>query len=299
MRFAKGPPIAMLLFCASLPRVCQAQLLSCTVSTTGVQFRTEAEADPIGDVLFRCALAQQPPAGQSYAIADSIQIFLNTNIVNRVIAAPGDAVTTDAVLIINGNDAPPTATSTLGGPANNVPVPQFGQLAVVPNFGLTTNGLEWDGVQIPIPNAKAPDGTTFPSETTIRITNVRCNPIQLGGVGSLIALYSAAVSDAAQVQGIEKITPLGILSQGLAGKTTAAPTLAQCQQLNIVNGIVSGPPTFTVTFTEGFEYAFRPLGQPSTDQGVHTGEDGYPTPGIGANGGGADQGTRLVLNLAN
>jgi hypothetical protein len=127
MRFPGLPRSFLLLLCLLPARLCHAQLLSCTVSTAGIKFRPEALADPIGDVLLQCVTSQQPPAGQSYVIANSLQIFINTSLANRTGIA-GNASMTDAVLVINGNDAPPTTASTLGGPAGNVPVPQFGQL---------------------------------------------------------------------------------------------------------------------------------------------------------------------------
>src|SRR5258708_4875010 len=123
MRLLGDLKTGLLCACLLMPHVASAQLLSCTVNTAGVKFRPEALADPVGDILLQCLASQPTPAGQSYLTAN-VQIFLNTAISNRIGVGGGDA-TNDAVLIINENHSPPTVDSTLGGPAANVPVPQF------------------------------------------------------------------------------------------------------------------------------------------------------------------------------
>ena len=237
----------------------------------------------------------QPVAGQSY-ITGEVNIDLNTNIVNRL-GVGGNANTTDVVLTINDNDADPTLTSTLGGPQGNVPVPQYGVLTGV-------NALQWSGVQIPIPGATLSDGSIFPSETTLRVTNIRANALLLGvastGVPTPITLRTAAVTDSAPIlppNGTGSYVLSGKVSQGLSPGIVQGVTLPQCQTENMVNGQVSGPPSFTVPVGEGQANSFRPLGQPTFAAPPHSGEDGYQTPGIGANGGGADQGTRLALTF--
>lgn len=274
--------------------LCEGQQLSCVVTAPEAPpLRTEGLSEPIGDLIIKCLGSGQAPSGQSYLTGD-IQLKLNTNVVNRLGVA-GNQDTTDAVLVINDNNAPPTTNSTLGGPASNVPVPQFGKLT-------KSFELEWGAVQIPIPGAKAPGGTTFPSVTTIRITNVRCNAFLLGFSSTLVptqvTVASLAIADAAKIQGTVNQVLSGLSSPGMFSGSENA-TLAQCQSQNIVNGRVTGPPTLTVNIYQASANVFRPLGQPSLVGAPHSSEDGYPTPGIGANGGGADQGTRILLRFNN
>ncbi len=281
-----------------LPSGAVAQILSCTTSATGVKFRPESLTDLIGDVLVECVTSGAAPPGQSYLTTD-IRVAINTNLTNRIGVAGGE-FTSDAVLIVNENHAPPVIGSTLGGPAGNQPVPQLGEFISNDNRVLV-NSLQWPGVQLPIPGARAPDGRTFPSRTRLRITNLRVNPSQLGVSStfgeSQVQLATITIADAAVVPGATEQLVLGTLKRSYTLQTSFQPprTLPQCVSQNIVNGSVSGTPTFNITLTEGFEYAFRPLGEPSTGRGVHTVESGYPIPGLGANGGGAEHGTRLAL----
>ncbi|HYL72928.1 MAG TPA: hypothetical protein VEU96_01930, partial [Bryobacteraceae bacterium] len=270
--------------------VAVSQPLSCSVKASSLKFRAEGVTDLLGDVTFRCDPGPQPVSGQPYVTGD-LTIFINTNLSNRIGVAGG---ATDAVLIANENNAvPPSAVSTVA-TAQIAPGPQYGSLC-------GPNCLKWSGVKVPNPGATAPDGSTFPSPTILRITNLRANPSLLGfsptGPTSIF-LFGAGLADAAKVQIVDPQKELGSVQQGLIVKTTSA-TLCQDLTLNIVNGAVSGPPTFTVGLTEGFEYAFRPLGNPSSAQGVPAGESGYPTPGLGANNGGANQGTRFLIRFSN
>ena len=272
--------------------VAASQPLRCSVKGSSLKFRAESVTDLLGDVTFRCDPGPQPVSGQPYITGD-LTIFLNTSLSNRIGVA-GAASTTDAVLIANENNAsPPSSISTLG-PSQTAPGPQYGLLC-------GGNCLKWSGVKIPNPGATAPDGSSFQSPTILRITNLRANPSQLGfsNTGPVsIVLFGAGIADAAKVQIVDPQPELGSVQQGLIVKTTSA-TLCQDLSLNIVNGAVNGPPTFTVGLTEGFEYAFRPLGKPTSAQGVPAGESSYPTPGVGANNGGANQGTRFLIRFSN
>ena len=266
------------------------QPLSCSVTTSALKFRAAGTADLMGDVIFQCVPGPRPVSGQSY-ISGDVTIFINTNVTSRL-TGNGDS---DAVLVINENHTMPSHTSTLGGPDKNLPVPQFGHIC-------GANCLQWSGVQIPAPGGTARDGTTFASRTTLRITNMRLSGGQLGVSSTLtptqVVLFGAGIADAAQIQGVDGLQLLGSVTPAL--RTTVSPgTLCSDQTQNIVNGAVSGPPTFSVRFIESFEYAFRPLGQPSSSRGIPAGESGYPTPGFGTNGGSADQGTRLMLRINN
>lgn len=278
--------IALLLLCG----VAISQPLSCSVKASSLKFRAESVTDLLGDVTFRCDPGPQPVSGQPYVTGD-LTIFLNTSLSNRIGVA---GVATDAVLIANENNAvPPSSISTVA-PSQNAPGPQYGLLCGV-------NCLKWSGVKIPNPGATAPDGSSFQSPTILRITNLRANPSQLGfsttGPVSIV-LFGAGIADAAKVQIVDPQPELGSVQQGLRTSVTPA-TLCQDLSLNIVNGAVNGPPTFTVGLTEGFEYSFRPLGNPTSAQGVPAGESSYPTPGVGANNGGANQGTRFLLRFSN
>jgi len=288
-----APALAVVLLLIAI--TASAQPLSCTYRTNSVVFRAESISDPIGDVFIQCLAGPTPATGQSYLTSD-VQIFLTTNAANRIISN-ASAITTDAVLIVNENHAAPTVASTLGGPNGLLPRPQLGELTGV-------NMIKWSGVRIPLPGAVAPDGSRFPSRTSIRITNLRVNPNQLGlsstGVPTTVSLFGLSVADTAAIQGGTDQVLLGtVQASNLLTSSVAAAGLSACRTMNVVGSAVNGPPTFTVRLTEGFAYAFRPLGTPVTDQAPHPGEAGYPIPGLGANGGTATQGTRIMLVLNN
>ena len=110
------------------------------------------------------------------------------------------------------------------------------------------------------------------------VTIVVTNPVVNVGVGisGLSANYRNAANDG----------PIGVLTE------------LQCVSQNIVDGAVSGVPTFHVRLMEGFTSPLRILGTPQFTPGPADGEAGYPAPGSGA-GGGATQGTRILLRFFN
>lgn len=281
-----------------------AQVLECTSSVTQVNARSESFAERVSDVLLSCQTTDPGPPGQSYLTTD-IRLALSTNMTNRVVVTGdpdrGEPDRVDAILVINDNHADPTVLSTLGGPAGSVPMPQYAE--VISGSFVQTNSLRWTGVQLPIPGAVTPDGKHFPSRTRIRITNLRVDP-NFTGVSSFftdvqVQISTLTVANSAPLEP----DPQKVVATVKRSLDTSArgdfSSLSQCEATNLVDGRVSGPPTFTYTFRELFASAFRPLGEPSTDGGILPGEAGYPTPGVGVNGGGADQGTRLALYVQN
>jgi len=274
--------------------------LNCNVSTTTVTFRPETYSDLIGDVIIQCTANSASPAGQIYITGD-VELNFSTNLTNRS-GVLGSSTLSDGVLIINENHGTPTKDSTPGGSSLNVPLPQYGD-AKSPNPG-QFNVLRWSAVKIPIPGAKPATGPAFPSRTTLRVTNLRAN-VNLIGVSttftSNILLNAASVADAGKIPGANSTLVLAAVraTDVLDWSLPKLVTLPQCQSQNLDNtGKISGSPTFSIHVGEGFAAAFRPLGQTSTDSGVHAGEDGYPT-GLGANGGGANQGTRIAVSIFN
>ena len=230
---------------------------------------------------------------------------MNANTTNRLLTTAG-ADATDAVLTINGNGGRPTRTSTLD-PVTRVPVPQYG-VAREEFIAGSGNLVIWAGVRVPIPETDRGDGTRFPLRTTIRITNMRGNVSQLGASATLVPtrvlIFALATQLGSPIRISTPVPTVGVVRNSLlvSLRSPANSSLAvglQCQSQNIAAGSVGGSPTFQVRAEEAFAAVFRPLGAPATSPPAGAVEAGYPTPDSGGNGGGADNGTRILIRFVN
>jgi hypothetical protein len=277
-------------------------VISCNSAAVPPLVRAEGMSELVGNIVLTCT--NTPPAAggtlQSYVVVN-FGDSLNVNISNNR-GLGGNPNLTDAVLVVNDNHctAPAAAGSTFGSCGavdGSVQDPQFGVLAA-------DNRLEWNQVAIPVPGGLRPgadssqpcsDGDVcFPAVTTIRLASVRANASQLG-------VPSSATFPSTQITSWLSIT----------GPTTLAVTnnvlnvAVPLPGLIVAGGepiaglqCVDGSSESTVTLTEGFATAFKTIGVPVFTPGQTQWESGYWAPGSN-NGGGASQGTRLMLRFFN
>ncbi len=251
----------------------------------------------------------------------SIQLSLNTAVSNRT-----DGVTSDAVLVVNGNNsylplgtselASPTTcggslTDPLDAPDQRFPCPQKGVLT-----GPST--ITWDNIMFPVPGApndlgalpaadingipicddffdQVSSDSCFDLTTTLRFTNVRGNAAALGAGGTIIA--TLGVTAFAAISVMTNQGAIGIILPGLL-TSVVGDGVFQC---------TAGTNVVAVTLQEGFAAAFKVLGSPGFPNGDNTTENGYPVltaniPGappqpVGATGGGASQATRFRIGF--
>ena len=251
----------------------------------------------------------------------SIQLSLNTAVSNRT-----DGVTSDAVLVVNGNNsylplgtselASPTTcggslTDPLDAPDQRFPCPQKGVLT-----GPST--ITWDNIMFPVPGApndlgalpaadingipicddffdQVSSDSCFDLTTTLRFTNVRGNAAALGAGGTIIA--TLGVTAFASISVLTNQGAVGIILQGLL-TSVVGDGVFQC---------TVGTEVVSVTLQEGFAASFKQLGTPGFVNGDNTTENGYPLltansseappQPVGATGGGASQATRFRIGF--
>jgi hypothetical protein len=306
--------LAHMLWAALLmPAVGRGQVITCSTSAIERKVRAEGLTELLGDIEAQCTLSRPGSIG-AYLTAD-VTLCMNTFLTNvRGFRSAPDL--TDAVLIVNENHAPPADSSTLGGPQGNVPVPQYGKGFSVndrcdPGEALSPvrapNALKWSGVRIPVPGADAGNGRLFPDPVTLRVTNMRVNANALGigasGSPALIFAKAFTITDSTGVPGLDPLLALAEVNRGFSVSVRSASGAGlargmQCQSQNITGVVVTGSPSFFVHVQELLPDTLRRLGLPATLFRTSSGEDGYPTPGVGANGGGATQGTRVAITFS-
>jgi hypothetical protein len=192
-----------------------------------------------------------------------------------------------------------------GGPYNGItnqlsPGPHFNVFQGIANGG--ANQINWQGVPIDAP------GTT--GTRIIRITNIRANACMLAGGSSLVP---TTITELIGVSGSQTIIINGplqtvaLIEKGLTSSINApvgAPSYQQCNNLNAFllqsgggNGTPDNPFFITITATEGFGAAFKPVsffqggfyGQNVLGTSYNT-ETGYTPIGVG----GLDQSGRFI-----
>ena len=278
----------------------QGTLTSCSSNAVPPIVRSEGLAEIVGDVILSCSTIGLP-SSESY-LKFNLSLALNVNVTNNRDFGAG-ANFTDAVLVTQENLGNPTTESEFGGQDPRFPLPRYGSLA-------SSNRLEWNGIDFPIPGGGDPP---LPSVITLRITNVRAR-VNIGSNPALRVEQSSAISAFISMTGpltvpiSNNVLNVGVPIEGLIegyrnalnnGPASLEGSL-QCVPQNISSGgAVQGPASFHVRVEEGFATAFKPLGQPTTTPGNSTNEAGFPTPGSGVNGGGANQGTRFMLQFFN
>jgi uncharacterized protein (TIGR03437 family) len=284
------------------PAGAAAQHLSCTLTTYPRNVRAEGVSELVGDIVLQCVQSRPSPSPSPY-LTSEVKLYLNTALTNRLHRSGGRDLT-DALLIVGENHAEPTASSVPGGPEREMPVPQYAE--VLDN---QPNALVWRGVQIPVPGALSPSGRRFPDPAILRITNVRADASSLG-IGlwrvacapssTRIVVFNFTLNDTVVLPGAVDQLDVAYLQPATSVRVRPGPhaDIPACRNLNITGGAVGGTPSFFIRFREGFADSFRPLGTPGTEPGQAS-EAGYPTPGLGAGGGGASQGSRLLVRLRN
>ena len=284
-------------------------LVTCSVTSVPPLVRAEGIAEIVGDIVVLCT-GTSPlglPITAPFVTMD-IFVSLNTEITNNVNFGAGSDVT-DAVLVINENNctAPSSVGATLegcGAADPRVQDPQFGRLGA-------KNRLEWRGVRVPVPGAPAdgdpvdcfaglpavppgaPASGCLPFTTTLRITSVRANPAGTFGVPSTPTFPSTQIT-----------AFLGISAHGFSVTNNvmnvAVPILGRTVGFSEpATGLLcqDGPVELSIDVREGFATAFKTNGTPTFTPGNTQWEAGYFAPGSNL-GGGASQGTRLLLRLS-
>jgi hypothetical protein len=231
-----------------------------TVAAVPPVVRAEGLADLQGDVIGLCSTTT--PGATAYSLATDVTLTLNVNVTNNRDYGLGVNLT-DAVLIINEQTANPPTISFVPGS------PMLGTLT-------NQNQLQWSGVTLPIPG----EGDSL----SIRIASLRGNvnalgfpPVSTPRVKANLAFSNSSITTT------NNPIDIGFSVQGLL------PTL-------LPGGVAT---SFNVRLSEAFAAAFKPLGAPTLQPALVQAEDGYPTPGSGVNGGGAGQGTRVVIRFLN
>jgi len=272
-RDARAVVLALVGAVCAAPQAAPATL-SCGVSSTPVLVRAEGIAELSADIVVSCTAASLE-AGEEYQRA-TLSLDLNVNATNNRGFGHGIDVT-DAVLVVNENNSTNgSAFSTLGGPNPRFPLPHYGRLA-------SARRLVWGQVNVPIPGA-----SNFPTTTTLRITNLRVNASQLD-------VTDPGVFPPPAVTAAVSLTGAGFLPVSNASVNVALPAPG----LNASIGAGPNPATFLVRLREGFQNAFKLLGDPSFTPGVPSREAGYPVFSSGVDGGGATQATRVRLGFDN
>ena len=215
---------------------------------------------------------------------------------------------TEAVVIINANHSTtpldasivPSTTST----DSRFPGPQYMRL-------LGNNLLEALGVQFPVPGAPndvndpggvdglcVGDGSEcFPFATTIRISNIRVNASVLALAAQVDAIVS--MTGPTTIPVFPNVLNIALPLIGLTWEVDGAP--ADDDSLVSGAGLLCETDSRhpTITLSEGFATSFKIIGVPTFTPGNTQVESGYFSPGSGATGGGATQGTRFKIWFLN
>ena len=235
--------------------------VTCTASAAAAPVRAAGVAEVLPDILLSCV-----PEGPSQSVprADlnlTISVTLNASVTNTV-SSNASGNTTDAVLVVNGNDCarPSSSGSTYGScgaPQVAVQDPQLGHLT-----GVTS--LTWANVSVPFPGSRQVAGTATrnPAASILRIRGIRANVSQLRLAGG--STSGASVAAALQLQSSSGVA-LRNASVRLAGPLSGIRLgLADAEPTAACGGDARG--TATLVVGEGFASAFR--SQTQTDPSV-------------------------------
>ena len=226
--------------------------VSCTASAAAAPVRASGVAEALPDILVNC-VAERP--SEPIPRADlklTISVTLNASVTNAIRTSEfGD--TTDAVLVVNGNDCPRPSSNgstygSCGAPLVAVQDPQLGRLT-----GVTQ--LTWADVSVPFPGSlpMAGAGRPNPTPAIVRIRGVRANVSQLRLAGG--STFGASVAAALQLQSSSGVVLRNAslrLANSLAGVRLGVADLEPTQACG---GDSRG--TATMIVREGFASAFR------------------------------------------
>jgi len=310
----------------------QSQLTCATNVTVTPALRAEGYTEQTGDITISCTGGVLPAVGATVPLVN-ITIFYNALVTSRLL--PVQSVnSSEALLLI---DEPGSALPGFGPslPQSLCPTPAAGCPAVA---GFTT-GTPFEvavqpGTTTPAFNVYqgvvAGNSVTFngvpvmPPTTTgsrvFRITNVRINANQLGGLsttGGQAVTASISISNPTSLSISQSFLNVGFVSPGLSASYGTAAGFTQCTGPN--------PPQLaqTITFQEQFSTAFKTRGfaqantanagqlfasqtQQNVPGGQYYSESNFILPNtaygagtLGTNPGLADYGTRLKATFNN
>ncbi len=294
--------------------------VNCSAFSVPTNVRSEGLAELFGDYRLECTNTGQngqPGLAFDDITPTNIEIELLNTEVTTSVDVGGDDNFTEAVLIINENNAfDPFATSVIAGACTagdaRFPCPQKGRL-------VGSRRIVWDNVQFPVPGAPntplAPpadcndatnpgaglDATAtgcHPRITRLRISNVRGNATVFGQGNSLPDLTarltitgptSISVDDAVKTLATPRIGLLATVGDPASG--------LQCIGLD--------DELTDINLEEGFASSFKTLGEPTFEAGGRIAESGYPVlednfagadpQANSGTGGGATQATRFRI----
>jgi hypothetical protein len=285
--------------------IVSAQALNCTLNGGNPPIlRAEGVAEAVGQAFISCQGGSALPQGSSVNRIN-IRVFLGSfNVTSRWIGGNSSQPMLESMLLIDdplpadqvwGHTSWPS-TLPCTAPYNPVNCGNvFAATLVAPN------AIEWRDIPF------EPTGTT--TARTLRMVNIRVNAAKATG-GSVSSLIPTTVQMYVAVSGLSITSPfltVGYIQNGLSFSTSPRTlSFPQCGPRSTSNNLVPAG-SFTVNFTEGFPYAFRPLfardqnnnviPQNDLNQVYYTESMYFPIANAAWSAGQATQGTRLRLKF--
>lgn len=292
------------------------QPLSCTANAGNPPLvRAEGIAEEVGQILIECIGGTRAAEGATLPTIN-VQVFLNTNLTSRLYAATsGLGSHSEALLLVDDPQpinqvlcanvdagCPTTATYGAVDPLTGLPV-DLTYLNGRPNVfrakhGSQTplslqNSVTWLGVPFNAP------GTA--GRRTLRLANVRANASALAVFGG--AVIPSTIAMAISISGTASLP----LAQTQLTVAFVQPGLAFSASDEQYNQCEDPEDPFTITFSERFGTAFRPVGDgnQSIPSAIYNTESMFsnttqlPSPSSTIGYGVASQATRLMATFTN
>lgn len=237
-------------------------LVSCVATASAAPVYATGIAEPLSDILLRCASAAPSLPAVRSDLRLAISVSLNTSVTNSIREIAGSQIA-DAVLVVNGNDCarPSASGSTFGLCGASVATVQD------PQYGLFSGGgtLEWSNVSVPFPGGLRADGSgqANPDISTLRIRGIRGNASQLnlasgaGPAGPPLAASLIVRSDSAVALRNGTLS-LAYPISGLGLRVSSEETVSACQGDERGRAIVQLREGFPNAFSTGTASPPRP-----------------------------------------
>jgi hypothetical protein len=234
-----------------LGTVASAANYSCSVSAVPTIVRSEGVADLAGDILLSCSGDPLPVP----TIANVRLQIPGTNITSRIVGTANSPVQNVLEALLLLDEPNPASTNPPRGYSSTANLTPFsdGSQNVYQAVQITNDTIEWQGVVLA--------GSASPYRQSIRLTNVRINPVGFA-IGQQIPAIVQIQSSSAGIP----VTPSNVVPSVAQVQRGLFATYAPLTLSNCVPGTVSG--NIGVTLTEGFATAFKPRYNNYTGYGV-------------------------------
>jgi hypothetical protein len=255
----------------------------CSASAVPTLVRAESLAEFVGDVRLACAGTIPNPTAP---LVVNIRMTLSTNITSHILQL-GPYGVTEAAMVLNGG-----LPSGFKGYSSVSPLTWYtdGSQNVYQAVRISDTEVEWQGVML-----AAPGGDPI---SEILLTNVRANASAVGTNAPISATINLTSPTSVVINNNSPV-----VANTRRGAVVSVPSGTE----ELCNGTSE---SFTLRFVEGFNNAFRPVGDADVDNttpgGGYGNESGFnPTPLVEgslvvgqASIGQATQGTRLLAEFA-